>query len=171
VAARSPSSWILAGAQLLLLAGVALLWREARSARADQAERGRALESRLGELERQQRLTTLAVAGAAAPAAAPRCPPDAGGRRAEVELPGERGSSGAAQRPPAAGGPEVEARIREAREIAAGAISRGLLRRDDVLALRQLAVEEPRFQAIRDDLFAAINAQRVTPEDLAFIVF
>jgi type II secretory pathway pseudopilin PulG len=70
--------------------------------------------------------------------------------------------------------PETENRVRQAQRIVGEALSRGKLEREDVVKLRELQSQsgsDPRFAAMRNEIIAAINQQKLTPEDVAFVAF
>ena len=70
--------------------------------------------------------------------------------------------------------PEVESRVRQAQRIVGEALSRGKLEREAVVELRELQSQsggDPRFAAMRTEIIAAINQQRLIPEDVAFVAF
>ena len=74
--------------------------------------------------------------------------------------------------PPAT--PEVEGRVRQAERIVDEALSRGRLEREAVIKLRELQSQsgtDPRFVAMRIEIIAAINQQKLVPEDMAFVAF
>lgn len=69
---------------------------------------------------------------------------------------------------------EVEGRVRQAQRIVAEALARGKLDREAVSKLRELqsrSGSDPRFAAMRSEVIAAINQQKLVPEDVAFITF
>ena len=168
--------------QTVLLAIVAVfLWGDTR-ARREEAARWRALEDQVGACTRAAvPLPVLpALAGVdryafarqvaslidcTPPGAAPAPAPCAS------ETTGAAGTEAPAKLAP---GPEAERRAREAEEIVAAVLASGRLRIDDTLQLRNLesgSQGHPAFGGMRDRIVAAINDQRLQPEDLAFISF
>jgi hypothetical protein len=74
--------------------------------------------------------------------------------------------------PPAS--PEAESRVRQAQRIVGEALARGKLEREAVVKLRELQSQsgnDPRFAAMRNEIIAAINQQKLIPEDVAFVAF
>jgi len=70
--------------------------------------------------------------------------------------------------------PEVENRVRQAQRIVDEALSRGKLEREAVVKLRELQSQsenDPRFATMRNEIIAAINQQKLIPEDVAFVAF
>ena len=70
--------------------------------------------------------------------------------------------------------PDAESSIRRAQDIVAEALSRGKLEREAVVKLRELQSQsgsDPRFAAMRNEIIAAVNQQKLIPEDVAFVAF
>jgi hypothetical protein len=68
--------------------------------------------------------------------------------------------------------PEADSRVRQAQHIVNEALSQGKLEREAVVKLRELQSQggsDPRFAAMRNELIAANNQQKLIPEDVAFV--
>jgi len=173
--------WVWKAIEAAALAAVLLLLYQARQQANAVEERVQKLDTRLAEYAVTSRQTAspaaLQLAGGAAPG-----DQEALAQRI-VALLRANGSPypTAAQRVPAPeheetppATPEAESMVRQAQRIVGEALSRGKLEREAVVKLRELQSQsgnDPRFAAMRNEIIAAINQQKLIPEDVAFVAF
>jgi hypothetical protein len=165
-------SWGWKAIEAAALAAVLLLLYQARQQANAVEERVQQLDTRLAEYAGASRQT-------ASPAA---LQPEALAQRIVALLrANESPHPTAAQResapeqeeaPPA--NPDAESSVRRAQRIVAEALAQGKLEREAVVKLRELQSQsgsDPRFAAMRNEIIAAINQQKLIPEDVAFVAF
>jgi len=173
--------WVWKAIEAAALAAVLLLLYQARQHAKAVEERVQKLDTRLAEYTVTSRPTAspaaLQLAGDAAPG-----DQEALAQRI-VALLRANGSTypAAVQRAPAPEHeeappaiPEAESRVRQAQRIVGEALSQGKLEREAVVKLRELQSQsgnDPRFAALRNEIIAAINQQKLIPEDVAFVAF
>lgn len=174
------------GIQVLLLAAIAvLLWSDWRARRADD-ERLRRVEQTLQELGREVARASAAQASVQAPSAVTaildrealaqrvvglmRASLPATAPCDEQDVEPEPKS----EREPKTFGPDEEAKAREAEQVVSASLASGHLRVEDVMRLRNLesaSKGHPDFVGMRTRIIAAVNDQRLVPEDMAFVAF
>jgi hypothetical protein len=175
------------GIQVLLLAAIAvLLWSDWRARRADD-ERLRRVEQTLKELGREVARASAAQASVQPPSAVSAIldrealaqrvvglmraslPPSAAPCDEQDAEPEPK-----SEPEPKTFGPNEEAKAREAEQVVSASLASGHLRVEDVMRLRNLesaSKGHPDFVAMRTRIIAAVNDQRLVPEDMAFVAF
>jgi hypothetical protein len=175
------SSWTWRTIEAAALAAVLVLLLQSRQQLAAVEERVQRLDVRLNERAVASRVTEGTSMPRAAGDATPGDQEALAQRIAALLRANGSASLAAVQRAPApereAAPPandEADSRIRQAQGIVNDALSRGKLARDAVARLRELQARsgnDPRFATLRDEVIAAINQQKLIPEDVAFIAF
>jgi len=172
--------WVWKAIEAAALAAVLLLLYQARQQANAVEERVQKLDTRLAEYAVTNRQTAspaaLQLAGGAALG-----DQEALAQRIVALLRANGSPNLAAQRAPApeieeapTASPEAESGVRQAQRIVGEALSRGKLEREAVIKLRELQSQsgsDPRFATMRNEIIAAINQQKLIPEDIAFVAF
>ena len=173
--------WVWKAIEVAALAAVLLLLYQARQQANAVEDRVQKLDTRLAEYAVTSRQTASAAAPQLAGNAAPGDQEALAQRIVALLRANESHYLTAAQRAPAPdleetppATPEAERRVRQAQHIVAEALARGKLEREAVVKLRELQSQsgsDPRFAAMRNEIIAAINQQKLIPEDAAFVAF